>query len=655
MRPVEGTALDGRFTLTRSLGSGGMGEAWLAHDGETGLPVALKVSLPSVGARQLLEREYGLHRRLDHSDIPRAIGLFEHGDLRFMALPYLEGGDALALRGGSVGAILDAGRTVAAALAYVHGAGIVHRDVKASNVLFDGTGRAFLTDFGIAATLAGGQAEPEIRGGGSIATSSPQQSRGEAPTPADDVYSFGVLLYELLSGRLPWGAEPTLEHVLATRPPPIPRADLPADLLHLVASCLSVDAESRPRSMLQVVERLEKIQPVAAGEPSAPATRPPARQRAQADGATPSPTVVLKPPPRVTTSGVPRARVNEPIPARRVVAVALLATLALLVLLVFTALPQWASRRSKPQPPAAHVQAEAPQSSAVPAGPDTPPPTIETATAQPADTSRPEPSSATAGRPAPAVQAPPASTRLTDLSGPAAPPPEPLALAMAEALDSLAAEQWASAKAAFDRALSIDPTSTLARDGRTRAEIGLRAAALTELQERGARLEAAEQWAEAVGEYERALAIDAAARFAVEGLRRARARAALDEALVYHLENPGRLSEDAVHAEARALVTETAAVAAPGPRLQAQIARLDSLLASSLAEVPVTLLSDLETEVTIYRVGSFGTFERQDLRLRPGTYTVVGTRDGYRDVRTTLVVTGDREPAPITVRCEERI
>jgi len=148
------------------------------------------------------------------------------------------------------------------------------------------------------------------------------------------------------------------------------------------------------------------------------------------------------------------------------------------------------------------------------------------------------------------------------------------------------------------------------------------------------------------------LALDPTIRFAQEGGTRCTARAEMAAQIDYHLAHPDRLSTDKVFEEALELLVQASEIEPAGPRHRQRVEALDRLLDAAGALVPVVLLSDLETEVVIYKVGRFGSFERRDLTLRPGTYTVVGSRRGYRDVRLSLVVRAGDPPPPLTVRCE---
>ena len=164
-----------------------------------------------------------------------------------------------------------------------------------------------------------------------------------------------------------------------------------------------------------------------------------------------------------------------------------------------------------------------------------------------------------------------------------------------------------------------------------------------------------EEWREALGAYEAALAVDPLVAFALEGKERAGSRAALQAALDFHVRNAARLSAEAVAREAEALLERARGVESPGPRHRAQVAALERALADARTTVTVQLESDGQTELTLSRVGRLGTLTRRTVDLRPGTYTVVGSRRGYRDVRRQFTI-APGSPAPtVVVRCEEAI
>src|SRR5690606_36874650 len=150
------------------------------------------------------------------------------------------------------------------------------------------------------------------------------------------------------------------------------------------------------------------------------------------------------------------------------------------------------------------------------------------------------------------------------------------------------------------------------------------------------------------------LETDATLAFAHAGLARAEARASLDAKLTHFISNPDLLLSDGTLADARKLLETARAQESPGPRLTDQIERLSGLVELATTPIPVELRSDGRTQVTVYRVGSLGTFASLEVPLRPGTYTIVGSRHGYRDVRQTITVLPGAELAPVQVICVER-
>jgi len=226
--------------------------------------------------------------------------------------------------------------------------------------------------------------------------------------------------------------------------------------------------------------------------------------------------------------------------------------------------------------------------------------------------------------------------------------------AMSAGLQALEQRDYAAAREAFKRADAIEPGSRQAADAVAQVEQAVKLEAIFEYREQALSAVAAENWHDAIRYYEGVLGLDSTIRFAREGLSRATARAHLADRLDFHLSHPDRLSSDAVLREATGLLAEASVVEPAGPRLRQQLDDLRGLLRVAATPVRVRLESDNLTEVTVYHVGRLGTFERHELELRPGTYTVVGRRDGYRDVRRQLVVAPGEQPT-LVVRCEEEI
>ena len=251
---MKGEVIGGRYRLDERIGSGAMSEVWAAHDLELERRVAVKL----VGVatdRDRFAREAQTVAGLSHPNICR---LFDYGDADgrpFIVFEHLPGGTLEdRLRPGEPFPDAETERVaaeLAAALAHAHARGVLHRDVKPSNVLFDEEGNAKLADFGIARL---GDAPTLTEAGtilGTAAYISPEQARAEPVTAASDVYAFGVVLYLLLTGRLPFDADAPLELALKhVNEEPVPIADLRPDappVLERVATwSLAKRPEERP-------------------------------------------------------------------------------------------------------------------------------------------------------------------------------------------------------------------------------------------------------------------------------------------------------------------------------------------------------------------------------------------------------------------------
>jgi eukaryotic-like serine/threonine-protein kinase len=227
--------------------------------GPDGSPVALKrVALAGrpdqlALARARIRREADVLRRLSHPGIVRLLDVLEDGDDLVLVMPYLPGGslaDRVA-RWGPLppGEVAWLALHLLDALATAHRAGVVHRDVKPANVLFDGSGRPLLADFGVAAT-ADATAGLTVHGWvvGTAEFMAPEQARGAPPGPAADVFSLGATLVHAATGRSPYGAgEPyaVLLRAASGRIDPLPRS-LPRGLRRLLGSMLERQPERRP-------------------------------------------------------------------------------------------------------------------------------------------------------------------------------------------------------------------------------------------------------------------------------------------------------------------------------------------------------------------------------------------------------------------------
>ena len=206
---IEAARLAKRYVLVRRLGSGGMSEVWLARDERAGTIVSLKFlksELANKSAyRELFHKEWHTGSRLMHAHIGRVFEYHDDPEGPFYSLQYINGPDFGLLANERPQDALPPFGLLADALRYAHGKGLVHRDVKAGNVLLDERGVPHLIDFGVAVQLNG----PLAAGGGSAISSSPGQMSGAAPQTADDIYALGVLLHEgQAHARQPAGHHP---------------------------------------------------------------------------------------------------------------------------------------------------------------------------------------------------------------------------------------------------------------------------------------------------------------------------------------------------------------------------------------------------------------------------------------------------------------
>jgi hypothetical protein len=239
---------------------------------------------------------------------------------------------------------------------------------------------------------------------------------------------------------------------------------------------------------------------------------------------------------------------------------------------------------------------------------------------------------------------------------------------LADAQNAEVAHDYARAAQDYSQALSLDPGNAAAKAGQARSNAafgddnyakavgaGLTARGFASMRQRAIGLEAQERWDEAQRTYEDVLAADSSLAFAQEGKARTTSRADLSIRLQQLLDRPDRLSSPGVRDDARALLETARAQSPQGPVIRSQIARLDVLLPSFDKPVRLSLVSDNSTQVAISSIGAFGTFSRRDIELRPGKYTVVGTRNGFRDVRREITVAPGQDSQTIRVTCSEPI
>lgn len=210
------------------------------------------------------------------------------------------------------------------------------------------------------------------------------------------------------------------------------------------------------------------------------------------------------------------------------------------------------------------------------------------------------------------------------------------------------------ARADFEKAHALRPQAAEAAEGLKRVEAAQTAQTLTALRQQAADLEATGRWSDAEKLYDSVLQQDPSMAFALEGKQRTAARAALERSLQALIEHPQRLTDPATRGDALSLIQSASAQPDPGPVLLGQLAQLKQRMPDLDKPVHLALVSDNLTEVAIPSIGSFGTFARRDIELKPGKYTVIGTRDGYREVRRDITVAPGEENVTITVTCSDR-
>ncbi len=779
MRVLEqGVQLADRYTLVRRLGSGGMSETWLAQDRQTEKSIALKflssALADNLAYRKLLRSEWQLGSRLMHANIVRVFEYHDDADQPFFSLQYIGGADISVLAGEDIDLVLRPIGLIADALRYAHGKSIVHRDIKASNVLLDQRGAPYLIDFGIAA------APDDATIGGSAIASSPQQLAGEAPRPEDDIYGLGVLIYELISGRPP---DPNTGPVPLTA---MNGSPVPSSISALVGEMLAGDPGMRPGAE-SVAKRLRKagfdaglvpgrliggaedldIEPVEAtirpkvrrAQPVKSSAGEPERQSGISTrvlgGAlaaalvlflvvvfllpsfvgkrgvnTTGTDTLLDNPERALSGGEDEVPFNENVDVfatredrlrlKYDTEQALGELLSKLETLEARAVGRWGGQTFKSAQEIyadgdreylrrnyriagtryreaitiidplldkvdeifeeamnsgqigldagdsvealhhfelavaispGHAQAHSGLSRAKNLD------LVMSLTKQGAELERDL--DLEAARIAfekaleldAAWQAAIEGLHRVLVAG----NQMSFEQRMTEGLEALADGDFPTARAAFRTAQALQPESREPADGLMQVDQGIRLEKIAKLENDALKLEGTEQWDAAVQTYNAILEVDPDLAFAHDGLSRSKARADLHTKLEGYIADPDSLSDSSRMQAATKMLLDITRMPEVGPRLEDQKNQLSRLLKRAVTPLTVHLISDNATDVAIFRVGKFGSFDSHEIRLRPGTYVAVGSRPGYRDVRLEFRVSPETEFQSVVVRCEEQI
>jgi eukaryotic-like serine/threonine-protein kinase len=265
------TLFDGRYRIVRKLGAGGMANVYLAEDQELGRRVAIKIlNDRHAGDDQFVARFRNEAKNAASLSHPNIVSIYDRGEAEgtyYIAMEYLDGKSLKELileRGPApVSVAVDYARQILAALRFAHRNGIVHRDIKPHNVLVDGEGHVKVTDFGIARAGASQMTEE----GSIIGTAqylSPEQARGTQVDQTSDLYSLGIVLYEMLTGAVPFTGDSPVEiamkHLSATPEPLSTRRDgIPHALDMVVLRALAKDPTARYQSADEMDADLERV------------------------------------------------------------------------------------------------------------------------------------------------------------------------------------------------------------------------------------------------------------------------------------------------------------------------------------------------------------------------------------------------------------
>lgn len=264
---------NGRYSLSQSLGQGGMGTVWLAKDERLGQMVALKFVQLQSNPLVLddLRRETARSLRLTHPNIIRIYDFYEApGEVAFISMEYVDGANLFSLRSEQPNHVFSWTylkpiiKQMCEALEYAHGENVIHRDLKPSNMMLDAKGRLKLADFGIAAAISDPLQGFYLRhaASGTITHMSPQQMAGKPATVADDIYALGATLYDLLTSTTPFQGDdiPTQVQTSFVEPIAIRLAklklpnEIPPHVAAMIMACLAKDPEQRPQSASAVAD-----------------------------------------------------------------------------------------------------------------------------------------------------------------------------------------------------------------------------------------------------------------------------------------------------------------------------------------------------------------------------------------------------------------